>query len=80
MSEKRGLKINHDTIKNKIVIQYENSVEIDPEAALLRMKRLTSQIAQMELHCQQITADIESAKKELSLLQQLSDSMGIAKI
>ena len=70
-NEKRNIKINHDTQRNKVVMCYENIFEIDLEQVPARIKRLTSQIAQMEFQYQQIVSDIENTKKELDLLRKL---------
>ena len=76
--EKRDIKLNHDTKTNKITIQYNRIIETDPESLPNKIRNLTDIIAQMEHHYQTLGNDIESAKKELQLLEKLSDDLNIA--
>ncbi len=70
--EQRRAAIKHDLTKNKVVLQYESTIEIDPVEVKTRIRQLEAQIAHMEYHHQKLALDIESAKNELQQLQQLN--------
>lgn len=70
--EQRRVVIKHDPTKNKVVIQYESAIEIDPAEVKAKIKQLEAQIAHMEYHYQKLALDIESAKEELKLLNQMN--------
>lgn len=71
--EKRDINLDHDIKTDKVTIQYLRTIEIQREAIPTKAKELASIIAQMEYHYQKLGADIESAKKELQLLQQFNE-------
>ena len=64
--------VEHDKTKNKVIIYYENKIELDPNTINTKIRQLEAQIYHMEYHYQKLAMDIERAKKELQLLQGLN--------
>jgi len=71
VQEKRDVRVNR-TAGNNISIKYESTIELSEDDIKVKIKQLQSQIAHMQYHYDKLALDIESAKKELQLLQQLN--------
>lgn len=72
---KRKINVGRDKVKNRVVIRYESTIDIDPQEVPIKIRQLISQVTHMEQHKKRLEMDINSAKMELELLQKLLNDM-----